>query len=120
MDMEKKEASPKKEAEKGGHMAHMHTTGRHGPGMAPVEKEHLVRRMARIEGQVKGIQRMVDEDAYCVDILVQISAVRAALQAVGMSIMDRHVRGCVTSAIKSENGDASIEELMEIIRRFSK
>lgn len=85
-----------------------------------VKKEDLLRRLARIEGQVRGVQRLVENDAYCVDVLIQISAVRAALQAVGLSILDRHVRTCVSSAIRSERATESIDELIDVIKRFTK
>ena len=81
----------------------------------PVRKEGLLRRLARIEGQVRGVQRLVENDAYCVDVLVQISAVRAALQAVGLSILDRHMRTCVSSAIRAEQADESINELISVM-----
>lgn len=85
-----------------------------------VTKDELLRRLARIEGQVRGVQRLVENDAYCVDVLVQISAVRAALQAVGLSILDRHMRTCVSSAIRAERADESINELISVIKRFTK
>lgn len=86
----------------------------------PVQKDELLRRLARIEGQVRGVQRLVESDAYCVDVLVQISAARAALQAVGLSILDRHVRTCVSTAIKTEHADESVTELIDVIKRFTK
>lgn len=85
-----------------------------------VTKEELLRRLARIEGQVRGVQRLVENDAYCVDVLVQISAVRAALKAVGLSILDRHMRTCVSSAIRAERAEESINELISVIKRFTK
>ncbi|HHW14709.1 MAG TPA: metal-sensitive transcriptional regulator [Firmicutes bacterium] len=104
-----------------GQSAHRLTMAARSEGEA-VRKAALVRRLARIEGQVRGLRRLVDEDAYCVDVLIQISAVRAALQAVGLSILDRHLRTCVTSAIKSEpaQADASIKELIDVLKRFTK
>lgn len=90
--------------------------GTHGE---PIKKAALLRRLARIEGQVRGIRRLLEEDAYCVDVLVQVSAARAALQAVAMSILDRHIRTCVTSAIKADRSDESIRELVDVIKRFT-
>ena len=80
---------------------------------------NALRRLKNIEGQVRGIQRMVGEDQYCVDILTQISAVRSALNSVGMKVLRRHIDTCVTESI---NGDAAgrdemIEELMTILSR---
>jgi len=84
------------------------------------EKKSIVNRLKRIEGQVRGIQKMVEEDRYCVDILVQISAIDAALKKVGFSLMERHTKHCVSDAVKSGNGDEAIDELMEVIKQFSK
>lgn len=82
------------------------------------DKEALLRRLRRIEGQVRGLQRMVDEDKYCVDILVQVAAVRAALGQVGLMLLENHTKGCVAKAIEHEQGDEAVEELMEVISRF--
>lgn len=84
------------------------------------DKEDLIKRLRRIEGQVRGIQRMVEEDKYCVDILVQISAVRSALDRVGLILLEDHTRGCVARAIKNEDGDRAIAELTDVMRRFVK
>jgi len=81
-------------------------------------KEDLLRRLRRIEGQVRGLQRMVEEDQYCVDILVQIAAVRAALDRVGLLLLEDHTRGCVTRAVQDGKGDAAVDELMEVIAKF--
>lgn len=96
-----------------------HDHSGHRTGQSKESKEQLLSRLSRIEGQVRGIRRLVEEDAYCVDVLVQISAARAALQAVGLAIMDRHIRTCVTSAIKAEQADESIRELVDVIKRFT-
>ncbi|MEC5424872.1 metal-sensing transcriptional repressor [Virgibacillus sp. C22-A2] len=84
------------------------------------EKQALVNRLKRIEGQVRGIQKMVEEDRYCVDILVQISAINAALKKAGFSVAERHTKHCVSHAVKSGEGDAAIEELMDVMKQFSK
>jgi DNA-binding FrmR family transcriptional regulator len=84
------------------------------------EKKAMVNRLKRIEGQVRGIQKMVEEDRYCVDILVQISAINAALKKVGFSLGERHAKHCVSSAVKSGEGDEAIEELLEVMKQFSK
>lgn len=84
------------------------------------EIQATVNRLKRIEGQVRGIQKMVEEDRYCVDILVQISAINAALKKVGYSITERHIKHCVSDAILSGKGDETIEELMEVMKQFSK
>ena len=80
-------------------------------------------RLRRIEGQVRGLQRMVDEDAYYVDILTQVAAVQTALEQVAVNVLDAHVRGCVAGAVAGpddETAEAKLDELMTAVRRFSK
>ena len=79
-------------------------------------------RLRRIEGQVRGLQRMVDEDAYCVDILTQVAAVQTALEQVAVNVLDAHVRGCVAEAVAGDgpDADAKLDELMVAVRRFAK
>lgn len=84
------------------------------------EKKQLVQRLKRVEGQVRGIQKMIDEDRYCVDILVQISAINAALKKVGYNVLEEHTRGCVANAVQNGDGDETIDELMKVIQQFSK
>ncbi|AXF58058.1 metal-sensing transcriptional repressor [Salicibibacter kimchii] len=84
------------------------------------EMEKLNNRLKRIEGQVRGIQKMVEEDRYCVDILVQISAIQSALKNVGLSVTERHIHHCVSDAIKQGEGEEIIEELMSVLKQFSK
>ena len=87
-------------------------------GPHPVNQRAL-RRLKSIEGQVRGIQRMVEEEKYCVDIVNQISAVRSALNSVGSMILKRHIENCVSDAIRSggEGGSEIIEELMTVLSR---
>lgn len=80
----------------------------------------ITNRLKRIEGQVRGIQKMVEEDRYCIDILVQISAINAALKKVGFSIAERHTKHCVSHALQSGQGEDAIEELMEVLKQLSK
>lgn len=82
------------------------------------DKDALLRRLRRIEGQVRGIQRMIEEDKYCVDILVQMAAVRAALDRVGLMLLEDHTKGCVARAIERNEGDEAVEELMDVVSRF--
>jgi len=82
-------------------------------------KDDLRSRLRKIEGQVRGLQRMVDEDKYCIDILTQVNSVTAALRAVGMGLLDAHVRHCVAESIASGEGDQKIEELMAAVGRFA-
>ena len=87
-------------------------------------KDDLLRRLKKIEGQVKGIQRMVSEEKYCVDVLVQIAAVRAAINRVGVILFEDHTRGCLKSALEQNKNqelkDDMIEELIDIIGKFTK
>jgi DNA-binding FrmR family transcriptional regulator len=83
-------------------------------------KDDLQARLRRIEGQVRGLQRMVDEDQYCLDILTQVNSAVAALRAVGMGLLDDHVRHCVRESIEAGDGEAKVEELMAAVARFSK
>ena len=80
-----------------------------------MKKKELQDRLRRIEGQVRGLQRMVDEDQYCIDILTQVNSVQAALRAVGMGLLDDHVRHCVRESIEQGEGDEKVEELMAAV-----
>ena len=87
------------------------------------DKDALIKRLHRIEGQVRGIERMVEDDRYCIDILTQISAVNTALEAVALKILDEHVRHCVADALTSgDEADAATktEELLEAVQRFAR
>ncbi|WP_307401753.1 metal-sensitive transcriptional regulator [Desulfofundulus luciae] len=83
-------------------------------------KEDLLSRLKKIEGQIRGIQKMIEEDRYCVDILLQISATRAALQKVALSLLRSHTRGCVARAIRQNRGDEAIDELMQVLDQFTR
>ncbi|MCG8501493.1 MAG: metal-sensitive transcriptional regulator [Firmicutes bacterium] len=83
-------------------------------------KEDIMKRLRRIEGQVKGIQRMVDEEKYCVDILVQITAVRSAINKVGGIILENHSRTCIKNALKKEDGETEVDELINLVLKFMK
>jgi DNA-binding FrmR family transcriptional regulator len=88
-------------------------------GYAPNKDSHL-RRLRRIEGQVRGLARMVENDEYCIDVLTQVSAATRALQAVSLALLDEHLRHCVTAAI-AEGGteaDTKIEEATAAITRL--
>jgi DNA-binding FrmR family transcriptional regulator len=84
-----------------------------------MNKKDLQDRLRRIEGQVRGIQRMVDEDQYCIDILTQLNSVTAALRAVGMGLLDEHVRHCVRDSIDQGTSDEKVEELLAAVARFN-
>jgi len=84
------------------------------------KKDDVQTRLRKIEGQVRGLQRMVDEETYCIDILTQVNSVIAALRAVGLGLLDDHVRHCVRESIEQGKGDEKVEELMAAVSRFSK
>ena len=84
------------------------------------EQQKVINRLKRIEGQVRGIQKMVEEDRYCIDILVQISAINSALKNTGFQLLERHMNHCVSHAITTGNGEESIDELMKVMQQFSK
>lgn len=86
------------------------------------DKDRYLARLKRIEGQARGIHRMVDEDAYCIDILTQISAVTAALENVALGLLDDHLKHCVTAAIRDGDGraEAKIKEASDAIARLVK
>ena len=98
----------------------MTTTPTHG--YTP-HKEQLLKRLARVEGQVRGISRMVEDDRYCIDILTQLGAVSTALEAVALKVLEEHVQHCVAGALASGDPTAAEEksrELLEAVQRFAK
>ncbi|MFZ5823015.1 MAG: metal-sensitive transcriptional regulator [Bacillota bacterium] len=84
------------------------------------DKQAIQDRLKKIEGQVRGLQRMIDEDRYCVDVLVQLAAVKAALNKVGLALMEGHARGCMQAAVRRGEGDEAVSELMDVLERFIK
>ena len=87
-----------------------------------MHKDDYRRRLARIEGQVRGLQRMIDEDEYCVDVLTQIVSVTKALQGVGLGLLDEHLRHCLREAAESSpaEGDAKVTEAVHAVERLLK
>jgi DNA-binding FrmR family transcriptional regulator len=86
-------------------------------------KEQLLKRLARVEGQVRGISRMIEDDRYCIDILTQLGAVSTALEAVALKVLEEHVQHCVAGALASGDPAAAEEksrELLEAVQRFAK
>ena len=83
-------------------------------------KDALIKRLNRIEGQVRGVAKMITEDRYCVDVLNQISALQSAMDAVAMQLLENHTHGCMQNAIKSGDGDAAINEMMTLLRKFAR
>ena len=87
------------------------------------DKEALTKRLHRIEGQVRGLERMIEEDRYCIDILTQIAAATTALETVAFKILDEHVNHCVAGALESGDAEVAAEksrELLEAVHRFSR
>ena len=91
-------------------------------GVEPAIKERNLRRLRRIEGQVRGLQKMVEDDRYCAEVMTQISSVHEALRAVGRELMRNHLKHCATSAIKQGNdkADAMYDELVEMMYKHSR
>ena len=97
----------------------MTTTETEAYGYAP-HKEQLLKRLARIEGQVRGIAKMIEDDKYCIDVLTQISAVNSAMQSVALSLLDEHLGHCVTQAVAEggEEADTKLAEASAAIARL--
>jgi DNA-binding FrmR family transcriptional regulator len=87
-----------------------------------MNKDDYLKRLRRIEGQVRGLQRMVEDDAYCIDVLTQVSAATKALQSVAVGLLDEHVRHCVRNAATDdpERADELVEEAVRAIERLVK
>ena len=81
------------------------------------DKAQLVRRLSRIEGQVRGIARMIEREEYCVDILQQTAALRAAVDAVSILVLEDHVQGCVRTAAERGEADQYVDEVIDVVRR---
>lgn len=78
-------------------------------------KEDLLKRLRRMEGQVRGLQQMVEDDRYCLDIVQQTQAVSAAAREVALLVLEDHLRGCVREAIDEDRGDAAIKEMVTVL-----
>jgi len=85
-----------------------------------LDKDDYRSRLARIEGQVRGVSKMIDEDQYCIDVLTQIASVSKALQGVGLGLLDQHIRHCVREAAETDpaEGDAKVTEAVQAVERF--
>jgi CsoR family transcriptional regulator, copper-sensing transcriptional repressor len=98
------------------------TTYRKARGVDPDIKERNRKRLRRIEGQIRGLQKMVDEDRYCADILTQISSVQEALRSVGRELMRNHLKHCAASAIRTgdDEAEAMYDELVDLIYKHNR
>ena len=83
-------------------------------------KEDMLKRLRRIEGQFRGIQKMIEEEQYCADILTQVSAVRAAINKVGSNILEKHSMTCIQNAGSSEDKEKALSELAKTMQSFMK
>jgi DNA-binding FrmR family transcriptional regulator len=94
-----------------------HSTARKAVAVDPEIKSSNLKRLRRIEGQIRGLQKMVEEDRYCTDIIIQISSVQEALRGIGRALMRNHLRHCTTKALKDggEQASAMYDELLEVI-----
>jgi DNA-binding FrmR family transcriptional regulator len=90
------------------------------PMILTEDQVKLMARLRKVEGQVRGVQKMVEEDRSSMDILVQLSAIRAAMNKVGMSLMEKHTRSCIQHAIKSGKEDKAVDDFMDVLQRFTK
>ena len=95
---------------------------RHAIGVDPAIKDRNLKRLRRIEGQVRGLQKMIEDDRYCADIMTQISSVHEALRAVGRELMRNHLKHCATAAIRAGNAEAEpmYDELIEMMYKLSR
>ena len=90
------------------------------PRVVQPHRPALLKRLNRIGGQVRGVASMIEQDRYCVDILTQIAAIRSALDAVAMQLLEDHAHGCVQSAIRAGNGEHAVDELITVVKRLSR
>lgn len=88
--------------------------------MYSTNKDSLLTRLKKVEGQAKGIQRMIEEERYCIDIVQQLSALSSAVDEVSLLILQGHIEGCVTDAIREQRGEEYVKELMDTIRKAMK
>ena len=101
------------------------STTRRAPAPKPANFRHsyskdkagLIRRLSRMEGQVRGIARMIEREEYCVDILQQTSALRAAVDALSILVLEDHVQGCVRTAAEHGEADVYVDEVIDVVRR---
>ena len=92
----------------------------HDPKVVQPHKQTLLKRLNRVEGQVRGVAQMIQNDRYCVDVLTQVAAIQSALDAVALQLLEDHTRGCVADAVREDRGDAAIAELMTVVKRFAR
>jgi len=84
------------------------------------DKDALLTRLRKIEGQVRGIARLIEDDTYCVDVLTQINAATSGLEKVGLHLLSGHINGCVREAVVADGGQEKVDELVGVVERFLK
>lgn len=89
------------------------------PNSYATDKDNLLRRLNRIEGQARGVRRMIEEDRYCVDVLQQIASMQSAADAVAMVLLANHAKGCVAEGLRAGN-EARVDEMVAVIRKYLK
>ena len=97
--------------------------GIHAVALDPETKQALLTRLRRIEGQVRGLQKMVEEERYCTDVLMQVASVQEALRSAGRALLDNHLRHCATEAIRSgdpASAESMYEELLDLVYRTAR
>jgi DNA-binding FrmR family transcriptional regulator len=96
--------------------------GENAARVDPLVKDRNLKRLRRIEGQIRGLQKMVDDDRYCADIMTQISSVHEALRAVGRELMRNHLKHCASTAVTGGNGEAApmYDDLIEMMYKLSR
>lgn len=92
----------------------------HDQHVVQPHKQALLKRMNRVEGQVRGVAQMIADDRYCVDVLTQVAAIQSALDAVALQLLEDHTKGCVANAVKADGGNQAIAELMTVVKRFAR
>lgn len=90
-------------------MAHRHSTS------YADDKDALLKRLRRMEGQVRGLQQMVEDDRYCIDVVTQINALTSAAREVALLVLEDHLRGCVQDAVKEERSEEAIKEMVKVL-----
>ena len=100
----------------------MKHTNHHAEAVDPAIKDANLKRLRRIEGQIRGLQKMVEEDRYCPDVITQIASVQEALRAVGRQLLRNHLKHCATTAIKKgpQEADRTYDELLALITSISR
>ena len=87
------------------------------------QKDDVLRRLSRIEGQIKGLRRLIEQDTYCVDVLTQVSSIHEALRGVGKVVMRNHLQSCVTDALRGGDetkAERTYQELMDLVYKYAK